>query len=543
MNHFSTKTQRLFNAFKPPGAILKRLRQLFLFALAALFVSLPTLTQVNAAASDLDLTFGYGGKVFTPLPYNQASAFAIALQPDGKIVVGGRSKGREGEYDSALVRYNFDGSLDASFGSGGKVISILSASDDEIYAIAIQPDGKIVTAGEGFFAFIVARFNADGSRDRSFGGAGQVRPTRGISSARAVAVQADGKIVVAGWGWGPIIGNDDFILVRLNPDGSPDSSFGTNGVVSTDFNKVDQVYSMAIQSDGRIVLGGTTQIQSGVKSFFALARYNVDGTPDNSFGVNGKVTTEFFSFSGISSLALGQGNKIVAAGYTTIGHFLLRDFALARYHSDGSLDSTFDFDGLVTTDFSGNRDEIKDIAMQADGRIVAAGVSYQTSSDFVVLRYNQNGSLDNTFGLNGRIDTDFFGTNDFAATLVIQPQGEIVVAGSADSSVFALARYKGDDFSFDSCLQDHNSGASLKFSSLTGEYQFTQCGGLTVGGTGTVTNRGCTITLQHNTADRRIMAKLDTCQQKGTASVQLFSPNVTFPIADRNTTTNTCSCP
>lgn len=533
MNRFSEKSVGKLTVIKSSFTNSKRSYRFFILALVALFVSLPVFNHAKAAAGDLDLTFGSGGKASVALP--DCRAYAAALQPDGKIVLGGASRGSEGEPDTTLVRLNYDGSPDFSFGSGGIVKQAYSISWDIIHAVALQPDGKIVTAGEASSDVMVARFNANGSRDLSFAGSGRVRINGHLSIARAVALQNDGKIVVAGQGRVASGTGYDFLVARLNTDGRLDTSFGTNGIVLTDFGKTDQAYAMVIQPDGRILVGGEAEATSN--SYFALARYNTDGSPDNSFGINGKVTTGFFSYSGIHSIALTADNKIVAAGSTsTVGS---SDCALARYNLDGSLDQTFDFDGLVTTDFSGNSDAIRDIAIQADGHIIATGQSSQTSSDFALFRYNANGSLDTSFGQNGRILTDFSGSNDQAYAVMLQPLGEIVVAGYSlittnyIYSNFAVARYKGDGL-FDFRLQDDTTGNTLKFNSVTGQYQFTKCGGVTVGGTGTVKQKGCTITLEHNLGDRRISAKVDACQNKGSASIQLFSPNTVFSISDKN---------
>jgi uncharacterized delta-60 repeat protein len=544
MNRFPGKSVNKFSMVKPFLIGGRQSRRFFIIALVVMFVSLPALNRAQAAVGDLDLTFGTGGRALVPMRFGRVYAYGAALQPDGKIVLGGAVQGNEGELDSELVRYNYDGSLDLSFGSAGRVKEIFSASDDVIYAVAVQSDGKIVTAGDGFNAMEVARFNPNGSRDLTFARIGHIRVPSALSTARAMALQTDGKIVVVGGGRGPLYSNYDFVLARLNTDGSLDTSFGTNGIVLTDFEKTDQAYSMVIQPDGRIVVGGTASSVSD--NFFALARYNTDGTLDNSFGLNGKVTTNFFTYSGINSIALAPDNKIVAAGY--VGTVVVRDCALVRYNSDGSLDNTFDFDGMVTTDFSGNTDELRNIIVQPDGRILASGRSYQNNSDFALFRYNLNGSLDTSFGVSGRILTDFSGMNDYPHELMIQPLGEIVVTGYSLGSIgssrlnFSAARYKGDG-PYDLRLQDENTGNTLKLNSVTGEYQFKKCGGITLGGTGTVKQRGCTITLEHNLADRRTAVKVDTCQNKGSASVQLLSSNAVFSISDRNIRSTNTVCP
>ena len=233
------------------------------------------------------------------------------------------------------------------------------------------------------------------------------------------------------------------------------------------------------------------------------------------------------------------------------------DFWLIRYKTDGSLDSTFGNGGFVTTDYTpaadppgSGSDVVFALALQANGKIVAAGKTNEFSgkSSFALARYNPNGSLDGGFGTLGKVTTTFFGRDDRALSVAIQADGQIVAGGTSDNRAndtfrdFALARYLGDPTNFDLCLQDDSNGSLLQFNSTTGAYQFTSCGGFTIGGTGVITRRGGLITLQQNGPDRRVSAKIDGVLNKGTASVQIFSQGTTFTITDRNTLNNTCSC-
>ena len=359
----------------------------------------------QAAPGDLDLSFGTGGKVITDFGPGSNSATAIAIQADGKIVaVGGSSSG-----DFALARYNTDGSLDASFGTGGKVTTDIGLFD-VAFAVAIQADGKIVAAGgtapEGFCCqFALARYNADGSLDVSFGVGGKVTTVfSGDSRAFAVAIQADGKIVAAGGTDDPFI--TDFALARYNADGSLDTSFGVGGKVTTDFGGFDRASGLAVQGDDKIVAVGA----GGPNNDFVLARYNTDGSLDTSFGTGGKVTTDFGGFDGANGLAIQGDDKIVAAGRG--GFFTV--FALARYNIDGSLDTTFDGDGMVTTQFFGeNIESAAGVAIQSNGKIVAVGSVFSTfDPSFALARYNTDGSLDTNFGTGGKVTTDFGDPSD-----------------------------------------------------------------------------------------------------------------------------------
>src|SRR5262249_46861010 len=281
----------------------------------------------------------------------------------------------------ALVRYNADGSLDTTFGTGGKVVT---ASLGDAFALSIRSDGKLVVAGgrtQSPSTFVLARYNSDGSLDTTFGSGGTVVRTDFSGLYAALVLQPDGKIVVAG-------GNGDFVLARYNDDGSLDTTFGSGGTLTTDFSgRDDEPYALAIQSDGKIVAAGRTTTTSGtVLSDFALARYNSDGSLDMTFATGGKVTTTFPSPfpGGAYALALQPDGKIVAAG----GGFLVESgIRLARYNSDGSLDITFGVGGKV-----GLYDpDAKAVALQPDGKIVVA--TYPFVSDVGLVRYNNDGSL------------------------------------------------------------------------------------------------------------------------------------------------------
>jgi uncharacterized delta-60 repeat protein/uncharacterized repeat protein (TIGR01451 family) len=391
-----------------------------------------------AAPGTLDPSFGTGGEVTTDFGGSD-SAEAVAIQSDGKIVaVGGTFSFPSGDF--ALARYNADGSLDPSFGSGGKVTTDFGGFDAASAAV-IQPDGRIVAAGRsGSGDFALARYNTDGSLDTTFGNGGKLTTDfGGFDAAFGVALQADGKIVAAGQG-GP---GGGFALARYNTDGSLDPSFGSGGEVTTHFTSgFEVVIAVAIQLDGKIVVTGQTF--AGGFQQFALARYNTDGSLDTSFASGGIVATNFgFDSAFGGALAIQPDGKIVAAGRAGT------DFLLARYNGDGSLDATFGSGGIVTTDFGGTVfDAAFGVALQSNGKIVAAGGTFNgfvgPSADFALARYNPDGSLDASFGSGGQVTTDFGGF-DVARSVALQADGKIVAAGTGGAgSDFALARYLGD---------------------------------------------------------------------------------------------------
>ncbi len=403
------------------------------FAGAVLALALVTAVLPGAAVAapgDLDPSFGSSGKVTTDFGGSDAAS-AVAIQTDGRIVAAGRS----GSGDFALARYNVDGSLDPTFGSSGMVMTDFGGSD-AASAVAIQPDGRIVTAGRsGSGDFALARYNADGSLDPSFGSGGKVTTDfGGFDLALGVALQSDGKIVAAGQGGSSF----DFALARYNADGSLDTSFGSGGKVTTDFGVFEAATAVAIQRDGKIVATGST-FSSGFQQF-ALARYNADGSLDTSFGSGGIVTTDFGFGSGFGgALAIQSDGKIVAAGRAG------SDFVVARYNGDCSPDASFGSGGIVTTDFGGLLfDAAFAVALQSNGKIVVAGSALGTSADFALARYTTDGNLDASFGSGGKVTTDFGGF-DVASGVALQADGKIIAAGQGGSgSDFALARYQGD---------------------------------------------------------------------------------------------------
>jgi uncharacterized delta-60 repeat protein len=240
--------------------------------------------------------------------------------------------------------------------------------------------------------------------------------------------------------------NYDFALARYNTDGTLDTNFGTGGKVITAIgSSTDVAESVAIQSDGKIVAAGFSN--NGSNNDFALVRYNTNGTLDTTFDSDGKVTTAIGSANDVAySVAIQSDGKIVAAGYSRSGGSN-DDFALVRYNTDGSLDTSFDSDGKVTTAIGGSNDYAESVTIQSDGKIVAAGHSYMSSNyDFTLARYNTDGTLDTSFGTNGKVATAIGGSDDVAYSVAIQSDGKIVAAGysyNGSNFKFALVRYAG----------------------------------------------------------------------------------------------------
>jgi uncharacterized delta-60 repeat protein len=388
-----------------------------------------------AVPGALDTTFSSDGKVRTDFTAGDDVGNGIAIRPDGKIVVVGGANFSQ----FAVARYDTDGMLDSTFSTNGKVLTDLSSGRDFASAVALQADGKIVAAGRSGGSggrFGLVRYNTDGTLDTTFGMDGKVRTnfTAGDDVANGVAVQADGKIVVVG-----SANFDKFAVARYEADGTLDSTFSSNGKLVTNFSIVsDWANGVALQPNGKIVAVGT----AGSTEFtgtFALARYNADGTLDSSFGGDGKVRTDFDPEQDVAfGVALQTNGKIVAAGGGDVSG---PKFALARYNTNGTLDTTFSGDGKVRTNFSPGLDAAHGVVVQADGKIVAAG--HANFDRFALARYTAGGALDSTFSGDGKRRTDFSSGRDFANGVALQADGKIVAAGRSGGSGgrFGLARY------------------------------------------------------------------------------------------------------
>ena len=397
----------------------------------------------------LDPSFGSGGEVTTSFSSGSDGISAIAVQPDGKIIVAG---GANGSAEFALARYNPDGTLDTTFGDAGTVTTDLTGNNDYATAVAIQPDGKIVAAGVAHLAgsgsggfganpdFGLVRYNPDGTLDTTFGNGGQVTTsfTPAGDFVSGVAMQADGKIVAVGIA-GDGAADPDFALARYNADGSLDATFGKGGEVTTDFDARDGASAVAIQADGKIIAAGTTFAakSAGGDIGFGLARYDPDGSLDTTFGKGGTVVSDFTGGAACFGVAIQADGKIVASGGTDFSAQAM--FSFARYQPNGTLDDTFGTHGLVTSDLPFSPSER--FAIQPDGKIVAAGPS------FTLVRFNPDGTPDTTFGTNGTVTTDFGSgsASTDSGAVAIQADGNVVVAGSASlsktDSDFALVRY------------------------------------------------------------------------------------------------------
>lgn len=408
------------------------------------------------APGDLDTTFGNNGVVIEDIGGNDV-ARGLALRSDNKIwVIVDSFDANFTSIQSYLLLYTSDGTLDTSFGTNGvaSISPVNPAADDGVLAIVLQPDGKVVIGGSvdtsGNKDFAVFRFMDDGTVDSSFGVGGVVTTPVSLSAddeAAGIAVQADGRIVAAG-----NVGNSDFALVRYETDGSLDTTFGVGGIVTTNFpigmsSGVEWANDVIIQSDGKIVAAGRS---SGV---FGVARYETNGSLDSSFGNNGIVTTVVGLDPFLSAYAVVQqpdGKLLVSGtGYNDVDSNYA--WALVRYNSDGSPDTNFGTGGIVKTDFGGNSTSL-DMLVRPNGKIVLVGDGSSS-----------NGSPGGGLGVSivqynqdGTLDTSFgtggsvhTSSGSRASDVIVQPDGKLIALGYVDifDNLF-MARYEGNDLGY-----------------------------------------------------------------------------------------------
>ncbi|MBC7626960.1 T9SS type A sorting domain-containing protein [Ferruginibacter sp.] len=367
----------------------------------------------------LDNSFNESGIILSAFSFANF-ATGVALQTDGKIVVTGNGLvSNASNQVIQLARYNSDGNLDSSFGNGGSVQFGFRVNSN---CVTIQNNGQILVGGS-----VLLRYNTDGTLDNLFNGNGK----EDIGGINEIAVQADGKIVLRL--------NGGFSLARINAKGGLDSTFNSNGNVTIDFGGTnDQANSLAIQTDGKIILAGKTS--TSATSSFAIARYHPNGSLDNSFSSDGKQVVAVGSYSYVNSLIIQADGKLFALGINTEGSKI--SIATARFNAaDGSLDPNYNATGLLIDHLSQGYTFYTSAAVQPDGKILAAGYSWNgLNVDFALTRYNINGSFDNSFSGGGKLMTDFGGADDRAKDIAIQTDGKIILAGVSGGK-FAIARY------------------------------------------------------------------------------------------------------
>ena len=445
---------------------------LFIFSLILFLLISKNLPAGVLGAGELDPTFDTDGLVQTPIDVSSV-ATGLALQPDGKLVAVGLTTLNNNDF--AVVRYNSDGSLDNTFGTGGIVSTDFFGNNrsDSASSVLLLSNGKILVGGSAGgnnndTDFALARYNPDGTLDTSFGTGGLMTldflGVGAIDGALSIALQSDGKIVAAGFTNMDVgVADDLFAIARFNADGSLDTGFGTNGRFTTDFGggvaSSSTARKVLVKPNGFILVGGDSDA-SGT-SDLALLQLDEAGDPDANFGTNGEVLNDLGGGLELGrSIALLPNGQILQVGSSTFILVPSAEAALVRYNENGSTDMTFGTNGVVLEDFStvgGTGGEGKALLLLADGKIVLGGEAFlnitvnPSLTTFALARYLSDGSPDPDFGTKGRVLTDFSngaGSLDLLNDLILQPDGKIVAAGASDAGFnalqYALARYLGD---------------------------------------------------------------------------------------------------
>ncbi len=393
------------------------------------------ITRIAAGQSgSLDMTFNRTGMVVIALGDTDNCGHSMAIQPDNKIIVVGSPYLALGNC-FITVRLNEDGSMDKSFGIRGVVTTMLeSGANEEAFTTVLQPDGKILTGGYSNGKFGLIRYMVNGRLDSSFASGGIALTGVGIAGkGNDLALQKDGKILMAG------SGNNQFTTVRYMPDGTPDTSFGKSGIVGTPVGSLSSATAIAVQTDGKIIVAGSSLYD------FAVVRYQPDGSLDSTFGINGIVTTPMnLSSPIVLDVVIQKDGKILTAGgsYYCNVHF-------ARYNPDGTPDTTFGHHGITSCDINSPASS-SSLTLQVDGKIITSG--FWSPSEMILYyamaRLNADGSIDSAFGTNGYVHTPIQGMHDVANAVRVRDDGKILLAGcshfpGSSNCDFAVARYIG----------------------------------------------------------------------------------------------------
>ncbi|HEX3831482.1 MAG TPA: delta-60 repeat domain-containing protein [Solirubrobacteraceae bacterium] len=413
---------------------------------AAVMMALITMARAAAATpGDLDPAYGTGGKTTVSFAADDL-AFASALQSDGSLITVGSTSGAGG-HDMAVSRLTPSGAPDPAFGSGGKVTIDFAGGDDTAFAVALAPDGTIIVAGQtsggaGGSQFAIARLTAGGALDPSFGTGGEATVDFGGTKdgATGAFVTSTGQIVLTGF-TDPGGAGDDFAAARLNADGSLDATFGNAGRTTVDFGGNDSGEAAALTPAGQIIISGDTSASGG--GDFAVTRLTAAGALDTSFGTGGKAVVDFGGDDSANAVALQSDGGIVLAGQTTAGTGG-GDFAVARLTAAGALDTSFGTSGKTLVDFSGT-DRGFGVALAPDGGAVVVGASAITGAGtYAIAHLTVAGALDPAFGTGGKATVDFGdGHGDTGRAVAVGPDGKILVSGTTGNLQFGTARLLG----------------------------------------------------------------------------------------------------
>lgn len=386
--------------------------------------------NIRTFAQSPDNTFGTNGKAYTSFGSFSSYCHAMILLPDGKII----SAGENGNTTQAILisKHNSDGTLDISFNTTGKKQIDFGSAYEYCYSVLLQSDNKILLAGSSNGNAVLARLLPNGDYDTQFSDDGKLTLSFGPgngSSFQKILQQPDGKIIAIGEAYNT--SSFDFAAARFNSDGSIDPSFGDNGKTTINFNGYNDFGRNAVlQPDGKILIAGAAKNNNG-NSSIALLRLNEDGTLDNTFGNAGKTT---LTISGIAddyaeAVVLLPGGKILIGGYSA------GDFLVMRYNSNGTLDNTFGTSGYTITDFNNYQDKAYALDVDNIGSIYLGGHGYETGNGglfhFAIAKYNSEGDLDNTFNTDGKMTVVMGADQSTIFEMAVQPDGKLLVGGQS----------------------------------------------------------------------------------------------------------------
>ena len=376
-------------------------------------------------------------------------AETTVVQSDGKILVAG-SAGTPATYQMAVARYNEDGTLDTSFGEQGTLRFPVGSVKSFVMDMAQQPDGKILLGGRTWDNvsgdFAVVRINEDGSFDNTFGTNGIFRiETAETEASEAMALLDDGTILMVGYK------DDNYTVAKITADGTLDTTFGINGWVVLPFDGASSYADdLAIQDDGKIVISGF--VLNGDNRFqVAAARLNADGSVDNSFGTDGKVVFNVGDWNDFGEgIAIQSDGKILIGGHKWISNLEQRhDLFVARLNTDGSLDTSYGTSGVATARLVDGANYANDMVLQANGKPILMGYTItQGTIDMAMVRFDTDGNLDSTFDGDGMVSFDNMGREDYSYSIALQADNKIILAGysyGGGGSEFEVARFLNDE--------------------------------------------------------------------------------------------------
>jgi uncharacterized delta-60 repeat protein len=423
-----------------------------------LFIFLPLFSFSQSLT--LDNTFGVAGKASAVFGTGQTSLTSMIQQSDGKIVACGNYY--DGSLNQvALARFNTDGSADASFGVNGHLLTLVGTTfPGDTFTTRMQSDGKILVCGTHTVGsadhYILLRYNSNGSLDDSFDGDG-ILITSLIGRCNTVEVQTDGKILMGGYI--NVSGNGDFAIARYNPDGTPDESFDTDGIATLNIGTAsnpgalsdDEVTDMIIQSDGKIIAAGKRYAAAEEDMNFALARFNADGTLDMDFAVYGKTVTDFGGNESPVNLHMLSNGKLLLTGAVMPENGFDPTVVIAKYDANGFLDTSYGTGGKVVQNYgvAGGGGITTSSVVDAAGKLLVTCIIDSTNPDFKLLRFNTDGSFDNTLDGDGIINFDLGGAEAAQASM-FQSDGKLLLGGDSfdiSGSDFSVARINSADLS------------------------------------------------------------------------------------------------